>query len=118
MAQADFNNSTTAPVDPTRRRFLSNTASIAAGGAVLALATIPPVSAGADDGALRLAFENLVATDAAIAGLHKTFGDDADSREDYAELEEKRDECIATLSTFRPLRWQVSKQRQPRSGSS
>jgi hypothetical protein len=54
-------------------------------------------SAGADDGALRLAFENLVATDAAIAGLHATFGDDADSREDYAELEEKRNECIATL---------------------
>ena len=60
-------------------------------------AAFPPASAGADDGALRLAFENLVATDAAIAGLHATFGDDADSREDYAELEEKRNECIATL---------------------
>ena len=85
------------PVDPARRRFLSQAAGVAAGGAALALATAPPASAGADDGALRLAFENLVATDAAIAGLYKTFGDDADSREDYAELEEKRDECIATL---------------------
>jgi hypothetical protein len=33
------------PVDPTRRRFLSQAAGVAAGGAVLALATIPPVSA-------------------------------------------------------------------------
>ena len=85
------------PIAPTRRRFLSQAAGVAAGGTVLALAALPPASAGADDGALRLAFENLVATDAAIAGLYKTFGDDADSREDYAELEEKRDECIATL---------------------
>ena len=42
MAQADFNNSTTAPVDPTRRHFLSQAAGVAAGGTVLALATITP----------------------------------------------------------------------------
>jgi hypothetical protein len=35
------------PVDPTRRRFLSQAAGVAAGGTVLALATIPPVSAAA-----------------------------------------------------------------------
>jgi hypothetical protein len=35
------------PVDPTRRRFLSNAAGVAAGGTVLALATIPPASAAA-----------------------------------------------------------------------
>jgi hypothetical protein len=39
MARADFNNSTTAPVDQTRRGFLSNATSIAAGGTVLAMAT-------------------------------------------------------------------------------
>jgi hypothetical protein len=35
------------PVDPTRRRFLSQAAGVAAGGSALALATIPPVSAAA-----------------------------------------------------------------------
>jgi hypothetical protein len=45
MAQANSNNSITAPVDPTRRRFLSQAASVAAGGTVLALATIPPAPA-------------------------------------------------------------------------
>jgi hypothetical protein len=42
MAQADSNNTTPAPVDSTRRRFMSQAASIAAGSAVLAAgATIP-----------------------------------------------------------------------------
>lgn len=35
------------PVDSTRRRFLSQAAGVAAGGTVLALATIPPASAAA-----------------------------------------------------------------------
>jgi hypothetical protein len=35
------------PIDPTRRRFLSQAAGVAAGGAVLALATIPPALAAA-----------------------------------------------------------------------
>jgi len=37
MAQANSNNSITASVDPTRRRFLSQAAGVAAGGTVLAL---------------------------------------------------------------------------------
>jgi hypothetical protein len=42
MAQADSVNNTTAPVDPTRRRFLSKAAGVAAGSAVLTMgATIP-----------------------------------------------------------------------------
>jgi hypothetical protein len=45
MAQADSNISTPAFVDPTRRRFLSQAAGVAAGGTVLALATIPPAPA-------------------------------------------------------------------------
>jgi hypothetical protein len=40
MAQADSNISIPASVDPTRRRFLSNAAGIAAGGTVLALTTV------------------------------------------------------------------------------
>ena len=47
MAQANTNNSTSMPVDQTRRRFLSQAAGVAAGGTALALATIPPASAAA-----------------------------------------------------------------------
>jgi hypothetical protein len=42
MAQATSDNSITAPVVSTRRRFLSQAAGVAAGGTALALATIPP----------------------------------------------------------------------------
>ena len=45
MAQADSTISISAPVIPTRRRFLSQAAGMAAGGTVLALATIPPAPA-------------------------------------------------------------------------
>jgi hypothetical protein len=48
MTRADSVHSTpptNTPVDPTRRRFLSQAAGVAAGSAALALATIPPVSA-------------------------------------------------------------------------
>jgi hypothetical protein len=45
MAQVNSENSTTMPVVQSRRRFLSHAAGVAAGGAVLALATIPPASA-------------------------------------------------------------------------
>jgi hypothetical protein len=47
MARADSNNSIPASADPTRRCFLSTTATLAAGGAALALATIPPAPAAA-----------------------------------------------------------------------
>jgi hypothetical protein len=42
MAQVDSENTTAMPVVSTRRRFLSQAAGVAAGGTVLALATIPP----------------------------------------------------------------------------
>jgi hypothetical protein len=48
MTQADRVLSTprlNTPVDPTRRRFLSQAAGVAAGGTVLALATVPPAPA-------------------------------------------------------------------------
>src|SRR5260370_39163444 len=48
MAQVDSENTTTMPVDPTRRRFLSTAAAgIAAGGAAVALASSP--ASAADD---------------------------------------------------------------------
>jgi hypothetical protein len=47
MAQADSKNSITAPAVSTRRRFLSQAAGVAAGGAVLGMALPMPVPAGA-----------------------------------------------------------------------
>ena len=47
MAQVDSENNTVMPVVQSRRRFLSQSAGMAAGGAVLALATIPPAPASA-----------------------------------------------------------------------
>jgi hypothetical protein len=49
------------------------------------------------DGELRQAFDDLVATDLALSSLHKAFGDDADSRDEYMKFEERRDDIIATL---------------------
>jgi hypothetical protein len=39
------------------------------------------------------------AADRGISDLHDKFGDDADSREDYSSLEDRRNENIATLVT-------------------
>jgi hypothetical protein len=47
MAQANTDNSTSMPIDHTRRRFLSQAVGMAASGTALALATIPPASASA-----------------------------------------------------------------------
>lgn len=47
MAQADSKNSTDAPVNPTRRRVLFQAAGVAAGSAVLTMATASPASANA-----------------------------------------------------------------------
>src|SRR5664279_968214 len=47
MAQADSNSTTPAPVDQTRRRFMSQAASVAAGSAALAMAPSIPALAGA-----------------------------------------------------------------------
>jgi hypothetical protein len=51
------------------------------------------------DGELSQAFANMVAIDSALSNLHKQFEDDADEREDYRELEERRDRTIETLIT-------------------
>jgi hypothetical protein len=52
MAQANSNNSITAAAVPSRRLFLSQAAGLAAGGTALALATVTPTPAAADDSAL------------------------------------------------------------------
>jgi hypothetical protein len=52
MAQVNSENSTAMPAVSTRRRFLSQAAGVAAGGAVLALGTIPPTLAAAPPGGL------------------------------------------------------------------
>jgi hypothetical protein len=60
------------PVDvPSRRRFLSQAAGVAAGGAVLALPTIPPVSAtAAPAGVLDPVFDLIAAHRDAVATVH------------------------------------------------
>ena len=83
----------------SRRNFLTTAAGIAAGGTALALAAVPAsaVSSPMLDGDLRQAFGDIVEIDAAIDRLHKSYGDDADSRGDYHELEARRDDTIGTL---------------------
>jgi hypothetical protein len=62
MDQVDSENTTAMPVDSTRRRFLTNAAGVAAGGTVLALATIPPApAAGASVSALDPVFALIAA---------------------------------------------------------
>ena len=87
----------------SRRNFLTTAAGIAAGGAAMALAAVPASAVSLDnpqgDGELRQASNDLVEIDAAIDRLHKSYGDDADSRGDYHELEARRDDAIGTLSS-------------------
>jgi hypothetical protein len=73
MTQADSVHSTpptNTPIEPTRRRFLSQTAGVAAGGAALALATIPPASATA---APASALDTVFGLDAEIIAAGKAF---------------------------------------------
>jgi hypothetical protein len=62
MAQADSQNSTIASVAPSRRSFLSQAAGVAAGGAVLALATTPPLSAATAPAAAAAIAEDTILT--------------------------------------------------------
>ena len=85
----------------SRRNFLTTAAGIAAGGTALALAAVPALAVSLDnpqiDGELHQALDDLVEMDAALAALHKKHGDDTDSRDDYHELEARRDDAIGTL---------------------
>ena len=85
----------------SRRNFLTTAAGIAAGGTALALAAVPASAVSLDnpqgDGELRQASEDIVEIDAAIERLHKKYGEAADSRDDYHELEARRDDAIGTL---------------------
>ena len=85
----------------SRRNFLTTAAGIAAGGTALALAAVPASAVSLDnpqgDGELRQALDDIVEIDAAIDGLRDKYGDDADSRDDFLELEARRDDAIGTL---------------------
>jgi hypothetical protein len=70
MAQADSKNTIAAPVDQTRRRFLSTAAAvIAAGGTALALASLP--ASAADDPVFALIEAHRAAAGAFGAVLHE-----------------------------------------------
>ena len=116
MIEADSVHSTPPTnTSATRRRFLSQSAGMAAGGAILALATIPPAAAASApaalarwpevDGALMHASCDLTVVDLAITGLYSKYGDDADSRDDYLAIEQQRDENIEILSTVPAKSW-------------
>jgi hypothetical protein len=65
----------------------------------VAAPAMPSAIANETDAALVQAAFGLQAADQAINHLCKKFGDDADDREDYLELEYRRNEHIATLIT-------------------
>jgi hypothetical protein len=104
---------TNTPVVSTRRRFLTNAAGVAAGGTVLALATIPPTSALAastdsadpSDERLVAAAEGLFAATAAIGQLCREYPDgfdddgQVDERSDYQALCAVQDQHVETLVT-------------------
>jgi hypothetical protein len=62
------------------------------------LAAVPAFAAPPQvDGELRQSSNDIVEIDAAIDRLQKKYGDAADSRDDYHELEARRDDAIVTL---------------------
>jgi hypothetical protein len=72
MARADSNDNISTSVTPTRRRFLSTAAGVAAGGAVLAMATITPTAAVALAGGPADPGFGLIAAHKKIAGAVET----------------------------------------------
>jgi hypothetical protein len=58
-----------------------------------------PTSAAQSDAELAGAARELDAADQALGDLHRKYGDDADCREDYLDLDARRGTCIATLIT-------------------
>src|ERR1035437_9513987 len=97
MAQADLNNSTTAPVDQTRRGFLSNTASIAAGGTVLAMATTIPAPAIASQRVPDPILEAIEAHKGAYAAFDTAVGVNSTLQEELAK--ERRRSSITVWET-------------------
>jgi hypothetical protein len=100
MAQVDSENSTAMPVDPTRRRFLSTTATLAAGGAALGLA-IPPAAAAESDDPIYAAIERhkqtCIVWEAAV-DVRSTFNDlhmTVEQREQRDELDEAVEDARA-----------------------
>jgi hypothetical protein len=90
MAQATSNNSITAPVDPTRRGFLSQAAGAAVGGTVLALSAIPPTpAAAAPAGALDPVFALIAAHKQIMETVRATAAEIRHPTEDEASAMEK-----------------------------
>jgi hypothetical protein len=106
MAQANSDNSTPMPAVSTRRRFLSQAAGVAAGGTVLALATIPPASAAAAPAGLADPVFSLIEAHRTASALHSA------ALREQARLEEAGDPrasevadapCHADFRTWREL---------------
>ncbi len=65
-----------------------------------ALATRHPV-----DSELSAAEVQIAANDLALTGLHKAYGDDADSRDDYLQISDERLELLELLATRKARSW-------------
>jgi hypothetical protein len=55
------------------------------------------------DGDITQALETMLECERAVSDLRDVHGDDADEREDYLELEERREEAIEELSTIKSM---------------
>jgi hypothetical protein len=90
-------------VSVTRRSLMNSLVALPIVAALPVAAPAMPSTAAADqstlDAELVQAVHDLQAADRGISDLHDRFGDDADSREDYSALEDRRNEHIATLIT-------------------
>jgi hypothetical protein len=108
MAQADSKNSTVAPVAPTRRRFLSQAAGVAAGGAALALATIPPAPASTLDPVFALIAEKRAAdvTHCEAIDAEGEF-DERDDRSSDAALE-AQENSLAACHYVHEVDWKLA----------
>jgi hypothetical protein len=82
----------------TRRTMMNSIVALPIAAAVPIASTVMTSSlVDAADCNLHQAADDLAATDLAIAAIFKTFGDDAEDREDYLKLEDQRNDCIAIL---------------------
>lgn len=84
------------PVDPTRRHFLSQAAGVATGGAVLALATIPPAAATAAPASPLDPVYRLIEVHRVAAAAHATALKEQAHREDW----DTEAACRADMDAF------------------
>lgn len=97
------------PVDPTRRRFLTVAAvgSMIGAGSLAAAATAPndvpkavtTPTHNTPDAELTAAVTEIATIDDTITAMHKKYGDDADSRDDYIDFADRRLDLLEMMGS-------------------